>query len=253
MYEIMFAMKKHLSAAFFILSLFFLHTSVALAEISVSELNSLSNNERASNSLGALSTSEALTRSAQMKADDMASKSYFEHMSPEGKNFFYWIDQAGYSYSMAGENLAIYFAESEDVVEAWMNSPTHRENILRQGFSQVGTALAEGSYQGQKTFYVVQHYGSPKEVPQVSTIPAIEQPSPVIKTSIVASTRRSVETTKPLEVVKTVEIKGVEIVSAHTEVEESVEKIPEKTVTISKWRTLLHGFISWIKKDLLSL
>ena len=235
-------MKKHLSAAFFILSLFFLHASAALAEISASELNSLSNNERVSSGLGQLSTSEALTLSAQMKADDMASKSYFEHMSPEGKNFFYWIDQAGYSYSMAGENLAIYFAESEDVVEAWMNSPTHRENILRQGFSQVGTALAEGSYQGQKTFYVVQHYGSPKEVPQVSTIPAIEQPSPEIKSSTVASIRKSVETTKPIAV-KVAEIPGVEI-------EKAVEKIPEKTVTISKWRTLLHGFISWIKRDL---
>ena len=243
----MFGMKKHLSAAFFILSLFFLHTSAVLAEISVSELNSLSNNERVSNGLSSLSTSETLTRSAQMKADDMASKSYFEHMSLEGKNFFYWIDQAGYSYSMAGENLAIYFADSVDVVEAWMNSPTHRENILRQGFSQVGTALAEGSYQGQKTFYVVQHYGTPKEVTRqdlVASVPPIEQPSPEIKSSTVASIRKSVETTKPLAV--TVKV-------AHVEIEESVEKIPEKTVTISKWRTLLHGFISWIKKDLLSL
>ena len=60
---------------------------------------------------------------------DMAEKSYFAHTSPEGLTPWYWITLAGYRFSLAGENLAIDFTESEDVENAWMNSPAHRASI----------------------------------------------------------------------------------------------------------------------------
>ena len=131
----------------------------------------LANGDRASQSLGGLTLNPVLAAAAQAKADDMAAKSYFAHLSPEGYDFWYWIDKAGYKYSMAGENLAIRFATSEAVVQGWMNSPTHKENILRAGFSQIGTGMAEGMYEGHPTIFIVQHYGNPKpEAIKVSQI-----------------------------------------------------------------------------------
>lgn len=177
-------MKKTLALAFFILSILFTGSANVFAVISPPVLNDLSNQERSRTGINTLETSGILTRSAQMKADDMAAKSYFAHASPEGKDFWYWIDSAGYKYSMAGENLAIYFAESKEVVEAWKNSPTHKANILRPGFREIGSAVAEGVYQGHPAIFVVQHYGAPKAA---ETTTEITRQDPVIAPVLVKS------------------------------------------------------------------
>ena len=121
----------------------------------------LANGERAANDLGTLTVDPVLVATAQAKANDMAEKSYFAHTSPEGVDPWYWFKEAGYSFDYAGENLAVDFSDSGDVNNAWMNSPTHRENILDPHFTEIGIATAQGMYQGHPTTFVVQEFGTP--------------------------------------------------------------------------------------------
>ena len=101
-----------------------------LAEVLSSVLSFETNKARAENSIQRVKISPLLSEAAQLKADDMAKKGYFAHTSPEGITPWYWLKKVGYEYIYAGENLAINFFESKEVVNAWMKSPTHRENIL---------------------------------------------------------------------------------------------------------------------------
>jgi hypothetical protein len=98
----------------------------------------LTNEERETGSLGSLSHSEVLDRAAQMKADDMAKNEYFAHYSPAGVSPWYWFDQSSYNFIHAGENLAVHFTDSSDVVDAWMQSPAHKANILNGSFTEIG-------------------------------------------------------------------------------------------------------------------
>jgi hypothetical protein len=107
-----------------------------------------------------------------MKANDMAEKGYFAHTSPEGKTPWYWFKQAGYDYSYAGENLAVNFFESKDVAEAWMNSPTHRANIVKKDYTEIGIAVATGMYEGRQSVFVAQLFGTPMKGYASETRPA---------------------------------------------------------------------------------
>ncbi len=121
----------------------------------------LTNEERETGSLGLLSHSEVLDRAAQMKADDMAKNEYFAHYSPSGVSPWYWFDEASYSFIHAGENLAVHFTDSGDVVDAWMKSPAHKANIMNGTFTEIGVGTARGEYKGFPTVFVVQLFGTP--------------------------------------------------------------------------------------------
>lgn len=123
---------------------------------------SLTNEERAELAVPALAESAVLAAAAQAKADDMAARGYFAHYTPEGRSPWYWLDQAGYAYQRAGENLAVNFSDSEDVVDAWMRSPTHRANIAKGTYSEIGVAMARGEFEGKRAVFVVQFFGTPK-------------------------------------------------------------------------------------------
>lgn len=127
-------------------------------------LSTLTNYERTSQNLPQLTESAILNEAARLKAEDMATKSYFAHTSPEGITPWYWLAKVGYNYTYAGENLAINFVDSEDVTEAWMNSPTHRANIVHRAYTEVGTGVAVGTYQGHETVFVAQIYGNPRRI-----------------------------------------------------------------------------------------
>jgi hypothetical protein len=133
-------------------------------------LIALTNGDRAANSDAALTTNALLTKAAQEKANDMAAKGYFAHVSPDGTTPWHWLDQVGYKYSYAGENLAVDFTDSTAVESAWMNSPTHRANIVKPQYTEIGIAVANGTYQGQSATFVVQFFGTPASAP--STLPA---------------------------------------------------------------------------------
>jgi uncharacterized protein YkwD len=131
------------------------------SRISAAGIFDLANKSRTDAGLPRFLLNQTLVASAQSKASDMASKGYFSHNSPDGKTPWYWFDQTGYHFLNAGENLAVNFTDSFDVDRAWMNSPTHRANILKAEFSEIGIALSTGYYQGRLTTFVVEHFGRP--------------------------------------------------------------------------------------------
>lgn len=113
-------------------------------------LERLVNEQRVEHDLPAIKSNAALRESACAKAADMQDKNYFEHVAPDGKQPWKFLDEAGYRYTAAGENLARNFSDDAELVQAWMDSPTHRENVLgeykEQGICTVGA-------------YTVQHLG----------------------------------------------------------------------------------------------
>lgn len=121
------------------------------------------NTQRASQNEPALRLNPQLTAAAQAKANDMAARGYWSHVTPDGKQPWSFIDNAGYQYQAAGENLAYGFGTSNDVVNAWMHSAEHRANILKAAYQDVGFATANApSYQGQGAeTIVVALYGEP--------------------------------------------------------------------------------------------
>lgn len=128
--------------------------------ISNSELLTYVNQARADNGLSPLVMNEVLSSAALNKGKDMFSKNYWAHFAPDGTSPWYFIKNSGYEYSYAGENLAKGFTNSKDVVDAWMASPTHRENILSANYRDMGFAIIEGNLQGEDTVLVVQMFGS---------------------------------------------------------------------------------------------
>lgn len=131
------------------------------AEILSAVLVDSANADRLKLSEQGLKINPALVAAAQLKANDMASKGYFAHVSPTGIDPWYWFKQAGYKYVRAGENLGVNFSDSKDLHTAWMNSPGHRANIVNANYSEIGIATAKGIYKGQEAIFVVQLFGQP--------------------------------------------------------------------------------------------
>ncbi len=121
----------------------------------------LTNIERDSVSEVKLTRNVLLDKAAELKAEHMAKNNYFAHYSPEGISPWYWFDQVSYQYAHAGENLAVHFTDSDAVVEAWMNSPTHRANIVNSNYTEIGVGTAKGMLDGFPTVFVVQLFGTP--------------------------------------------------------------------------------------------
>lgn len=151
----------------------------------------LTNNERNGEAVGTLSRSTILDKAATLKAEDMARDGYFSHYSPDGVSPWYWFDEAGYSFVHAGENLAVYFTDSEDVIDAWMESPGHRANILNNNFTEIGVGTAKGTYNGYETVFVVQLFASPAQSPLQVQTPAVAEASVSAPTETVVPPART--------------------------------------------------------------
>ena len=132
-----------------------------MANVLSGVLSALANNERQIQNIAVLKVNTILNKVAEMKAQDMATNGYFAHTSPDGKTPWYWFEKVGYQYQYAGENLAINFTDSKDVVDAWLESPTHKANIEKGNYTEVGTGIATGIYKGKETTFVVQVYANP--------------------------------------------------------------------------------------------
>ncbi len=152
-------------------------------DITSEQLLTLLNQKRQENGLSVLSFSPELATAARNKANDMLLKNYWAHSSPDGKTPWDFLKDAGYNYVYAGENLARGFNTSEDVTNAWMESPTHRANVLSSNYSDVGFAVVVGSLGGEETVLVVQEFGN-------RSLAALPQPSEV---SVSASSNNSNE------------------------------------------------------------
>lgn len=142
--------------------------------IQVEQLLAETNARRQAEGIPPLVLNQQLSEAAAGKAADMFGNDYWAHVSPKGKTPWDFIVGAGYRYSVAGENLAKNFQDSSGVVNAWMNSPTHRENLLKSNYKEVGFAVVNGRLQGEETTLVVQMFGTR---PATRIVEAVE-PSP---------------------------------------------------------------------------
>jgi len=124
------------------------------------QLIELTNQKREENGLPALKLDETLSQAAQLKGADMIAKNYWAHTSPDGKTPWVFLKEAGYQYLYAGENLARDFMDSQSIINAWMDSPTHRDNLLSSRYTDIGIAVINDTYQGQPTTLVIQHFGT---------------------------------------------------------------------------------------------
>ncbi len=128
--------------------------------ISGQTIASLTNIERSNNGLPNLAWNAALANSAWQKAEDMCTKSYWAHTAPDGTTGWTFMNQSGYKYTAAGENLAMGFDSDTGIVAGWMASPGHRANILNTSYNDIGVGSASCMFQGTATTFVVAHYGA---------------------------------------------------------------------------------------------
>lgn len=129
--------------------------------ISIQDLLTFTNLKRQANGLAPLTLNRQLNHAAEQKAKHMFAQNYWAHIAPDGTTPWVFIKDAGYEYLYAGENLARGFNTGSEVVEAWMNSPTHKENLLSPNYTDIGFAVRSGSLTGVDTVLVVQMFGSP--------------------------------------------------------------------------------------------
>lgn len=143
-----------------LLWLFLLYpTGAYFSTITSTKIIELSSTKRIETGLPALKENYALSLAASRKLQDMVENNYFAHQSPNGNKAWEWIVEAGYNYTYAGENLAMNFFSAEEVVEAWMKSKTHQENVLSPKYEDIGVAVGQGTINGQSVTLIVQLFG----------------------------------------------------------------------------------------------
>lgn len=150
-----------IAAKLFVVALLFFTypTPAEFSTITTNRIIELTNQERQELGLPALKHNSTLDLAAQKKAAHMLANNYFAHTAPDGTKPWYWFKQVNYNYTFAGENLAMNFVDAEDAVAAWINSPTHRDNIVSENYVDIGVAVVIGQINGQETTIVVQLFG----------------------------------------------------------------------------------------------
>jgi len=131
------------------------------SEITAQKVLDQTNQERSKLGLTALKYNSVLSQSATKKAQDMFTNNYWAHNSPNGTTPWDFFKLAGYKYSVAGENLARDFYDTESLMKAWLNSPTHKANIINTKYQEIGIGVVNGTLGGIKTTLVVQHFATP--------------------------------------------------------------------------------------------
>ncbi|MDX9893358.1 MAG: CAP domain-containing protein [Patescibacteria group bacterium] len=154
---------------------------------------SLTNQIRQQRSIPPLTENKALTQAAYKKSQDMLTRQYFAHVGPDARDLSDWIADQGYSYFVAGENLAMGFASADEVVDAWTKSRTHYANLIDDDYQEIGVGMASGPYDGIDTTMVAQYFAAgyslpnteptpvnvPESEPQIQPEPAVApQPAP---------------------------------------------------------------------------
>lgn len=174
--------SNHIGHAFFIVGVFLiLITSTIIAPLNtktidafgVSDIIEQSNKARAQLNVDPLTTDNKLMSAAQMKAEDMAKGHYFAHTAPDGTVPWDYFKKVEYIYEDAGENLAVTNQDASSVINGWLNSPAHRENLLSTKYNNMGIGMAAfGDYEGHKdTYVIVAMYGRRSTGAQVITAP----------------------------------------------------------------------------------
>jgi hypothetical protein len=179
------------------------------SHISPADVIRLTNVERMSHGLSPLQEHSQLDLAAAHKASDMFARDYWAHVSPVGTQPWFFITDAGYSYRYAGENLARDFQDAPSVIKGWMDSPSHRDNLLNARYQDIGVAVVDGKLGGRETTLVVQMLGARlNAAPSVSnnasfTVKAAESgstPSPVPSVSPTPVPQVSVNLSTPADI-----------------------------------------------------
>ncbi len=217
-------------------------------EMSRSNLLTATNTERNAVGASSLTINDKLNASAQAKANDMVSRDYWAHNTPEGQEPWIFIDAQGYMYTKAGENLAYGFSSSNSTITGWMNSPSHKANLLDTSFQEVGFGFANSENfvgTGQETI-VVAHYAKP-----VVSAP-VPAPAPTPATTITPQTKpaNTTQSTPVTEVVQAVEdvVVEPEPINAQENTPITTETpVPDETPSqrISLLQTLTKGRAPW--------
>lgn len=154
--------KIILSSFILVFSLIVLSSSdlAYASEITVSKVIELVNSARSGEGLVKLPENQKLDKIAQDKVEDMIKNNYFAHTSPKGVTPWSWYEKENYDYKYAGENLAINFLTAEGQQKAWMDSPTHKKNIMNPLFQEIGVAVAAGEINNQMAIISVQEFGT---------------------------------------------------------------------------------------------
>lgn len=175
------------------------------SNITASQTVEQTNAKRAELGLAPLQVNGSLNQAAIAKANHMFGNNYWAHIAPDGTTPWVFIKNAGYRYAVAGENLARDFDTTGAMVNAWMDSPTHRENIVNPKYTEIGIAVVNGTLEGIETTLVVQMFGQPTQaIAQTSQsaattdTPAPRVTEPVVEPTSVPSPTLTLEpTTSP--------------------------------------------------------
>lgn len=144
------------------------------SSIQVNEVVAYTNQKRAQQGLPLLVVNETLNQAAQAKGAHMFAQQYWAHTAPDGTQPWAFFRQVRYNYSVAGENLARDFSTTDEMVQAWMNSPTHKANILNRKYQEIGVAVVNGELNGVETTVVVQLFGTPYTLERQPAVAAAE-------------------------------------------------------------------------------
>lgn len=135
-----------------------------ITSLNVTEIININNNTRKQINLKPLVVSEELTKLAKLKMDDMKNNQYFDHYSPTKKSLKNFLDDINYDYIYAGENLARNFDNNKELVQAWLDSPTHRYNMLYPNFDEVGIYYDYVNLDGTDQLVTVMIFGKKKSI-----------------------------------------------------------------------------------------
>lgn len=197
------------------------------------------NAQRNDNGQASLKLNQQLINAAQAKANDMIARNYWSHNTPDGQTPWTFIQGAGYVYTKAGENLAYGFATSPDTITGWMNSPTHKANLLDSAFSEVGFGMANGSdynSSGPETV-VVAMYGQPQVLSASNQAPVPAAPAAKPVTQPVQVTPKTVEPAPQPAPTST---------KVDTTVASTKPVVEPASKTITRAGLLTHGRTPWI-------
>ena len=133
------------------------------AQVTTAGLLAATNNARVEQGEKPLANNAQLAEAAKLKVRNMFDKQYWAHTAPDGTAPWHWFGKVGYAYADAGENLAKNFTTSDSTVSAWLASPTHRANVLKAEYQDVGFAVMSGMLGDKPTTLIVALYGAPDQ------------------------------------------------------------------------------------------
>jgi uncharacterized protein YkwD len=186
------------------------------------------NSQREKYGLPPLKESAELDASAAIKIEDMFQKQYFAHNSPTEEGVGDLAEHAGYEFIAIGENLALGNFENDEVlVQSWMDSPGHRENILSSKYQEIGVAVLKCNFEDKITWLAVQHFGLP--------FSACPQPDEATKTAIESNQKQIEELGVVLKELKA-EIEAIKPKRG----EFYIQKVEEYNTIVGQYNNLIN-------------